>query len=60
VFATELIVGVEAGYGVNVKHPENLMNRDLSKAMFGFSYDTALIVKSQNWIALPSFNDLAS
>lgn len=28
--------------------------------MLGFSGETARIVKSQNWIALPSFRDLAS
>lgn len=36
------------------------MNKLFSWAIFGFSAETALIVKSQNWIALPSFNDLAS
>ena len=56
VLATELFVGVAALYDqVFVRHPENLINKLLSKGIEELSGLTALIVKSQNQIALPSF-----
>jgi hypothetical protein len=61
VFATEFTVGatVFVGY-VLVKHPENLMNKFLSCGMDWLSAETALIVNSQNYIALLSLSERAS
>ncbi len=47
------------GY-VLVKHPENLMNKFLSCGMDWLSAETALIVNSQNYIALLSLSERAS
>lgn len=60
VFATELLIGAAALLYVFVRQPENLTNRFFNSEIFGFSKLTALIVKSQNYIALPSLRDLVN
>lgn len=60
-FATELTVRdtILLGY-VFVKHPENRINKFLSCGIEGFSAETALIVNSQNYMALLSLSERAS
>lgn len=60
VLATELLTGAAAFDWVFVRHPENLTNKFLRRPTLGLSEFVALIVKSQNCTAFPSFSDLCN